>query len=78
MRRYAAESGAVYLDYHSAMVDERGWLKAELSADGLHPNEKGYEVMAPLAAAAIARALDATPGPRGRKQESVRQREVNR
>jgi lysophospholipase L1-like esterase len=67
MRRYAAESGAVYLDYHSAMVDERGWLKAELSGDGLHPNEKGYEVMAPLAAAAIARALDATPGPRGRK-----------
>jgi lysophospholipase L1-like esterase len=28
-----------------------------LSADDLHPNAKGYEVMAPLAEAAIARAL---------------------
>jgi lysophospholipase L1-like esterase len=28
-----------------------------LSEDGLHPNAKGYEIMAPLAEAAIARAL---------------------
>lgn len=57
IRRYAEETGAVYLDYHSAMVDARGGLRAELTADGVHPNAAGYAVMAPLAAAAIARAM---------------------
>lgn len=57
MRRYAASRGLVYLDYHSAMADERNGLRAELSGDGVHPNEAGYRVMAPLAEAAIAEAL---------------------
>jgi lysophospholipase L1-like esterase len=57
MRRYAAENKFTYLDYYSAMIDDKGFLKDELSNDGLHPNEKGYEVMGPLAEQAIARAL---------------------
>ncbi|HMN10036.1 MAG TPA: SGNH/GDSL hydrolase family protein [Gemmatimonadaceae bacterium] len=57
MRRYAASRGLVYLDYHSAMADERNGLRAELSGDGVHPNEAGYRVMAPRAEAAIAEAL---------------------
>ena len=52
-----AENGLTHLDYYSATVDERGFLKDELSEDGLHPNSKGYEVMAPLAAQAVASAL---------------------
>ena len=61
VRRYAAEVGETYLDYHSAMVDARGGLPVELSADGVHPNEAGYRVMAPLAEAAIAQALVRRP-----------------
>jgi lysophospholipase L1-like esterase len=38
------------------MVDEKGFLRDELSEDGLHPNQKGYDVMAPLAERAIAAA----------------------
>ena len=57
MRKYAADSHSIYLDYHSAMVDEKGFLKDELSDDGLHPNKKGYDVMAPLAEQAISSAL---------------------
>jgi len=57
MRRYAAAHDAVYLDYHSAMADERQGLRRELSGDGVHPNEAGYRVMAPLAERAIAEAL---------------------
>jgi lysophospholipase L1-like esterase len=57
MKKYASTSGATYLDYFSAMVDEKGFLKDELSDDGLHPNQKGYDVMAPLAERAIALAL---------------------
>lgn len=57
MVEYAKENDIVYLDYFSAMVDSGGYLKAELSDDGLHPNAKGYAVMEPLAKDAIASAL---------------------
>ena len=57
MRNYAAENKLTYLDYYSATVDDKGFLKDELSNDGLHPNEKGYEVMGPLAEEAIDRAF---------------------
>ncbi len=53
MKDYAAKVGATYVDYFSAMVDEKGWLKDGISADGLHPNPDGYKIMAPLAQAAI-------------------------
>jgi len=57
IKRYAAEVGETWLDYHTAMADARGGLPPELSSDGVHPNEAGYRLMAPLAEAAIARAL---------------------
>lgn len=54
---YASMKGAVYCDYFTAMVDERNGLPAELSDDGVHPNEAGYAIMEPLVEKAIARAL---------------------
>ena len=57
LREYAAKVHAEYVDYYSALVDDKGMLKDGYSADGLHPNAKGYELMAPLAEAAIGRAL---------------------
>lgn len=57
MKTYTANNKLIYLDYYSAVVDDKGFLRDELSDDGLHPNQKGYEIMAPLAEAAIARAL---------------------
>ena len=39
------------------MVDDKEMLRAELSGDDLHPNAAGYAIMAPLAEAAIQRAL---------------------
>ena len=47
----------MYLDYFSAMIDDKGLLRAELSADDLHPTAAGYAIMAPLAEAAIQRLL---------------------
>lgn len=61
IERYARAHGHVHLEYFSAMVDERGLLRADLSEDDLHPNAKGYALMAPLAEAAIARALGRRP-----------------
>ena len=57
IRDYALRTGTVYLDYWSAMLDESGMLRKELTWDGLHPNDAGYEVMGPLAEKAIAAAL---------------------
>lgn len=57
MKSYAATHGDVYLDYFSAMTDATGLLRAELSADDLHPTAAGYALMAPLAEAAIQKAL---------------------
>jgi acyl-CoA thioesterase-1 len=59
MADYARRNGAVYLDYWSAVADPAGALRADLSADGLHPNAAGYALMAPLAEQAIAAALRA-------------------
>jgi lysophospholipase L1-like esterase len=61
IKKYAAEHGDVYLDYFSAMVDDKGFLKSELTNDGLHPQAKGYAVMAPLAEQAIQQALSHKP-----------------
>ena len=57
MKKYAASEGHTYLDYFSAMLDQSGLLRTELSGDDLHPNAQGYAIMAPLADAAIKQAL---------------------
>ena len=57
MKDYARRRGHVYLDYHSAMADARQGMRAALSGDGVHPNEAGYRLMAPLAERAIRSAL---------------------
>lgn len=59
LKHYCDEHELVYLNYFSAMVDDKGLLKKDLAADGLHPNAAGYKIMAPLAAAAITTALAA-------------------
>ncbi|MFZ0804533.1 MAG: GDSL-type esterase/lipase family protein, partial [Candidatus Sulfotelmatobacter sp.] len=61
LKNYCASDGEIYLDYFSATVDEKGMLKRELAEDGLHPNVAGYKLMAPLAEAAIAKALASKP-----------------
>lgn len=57
LRSYAAEIHAQVADYYSALVDSRGMLKEGSSDDGLHPNARGYELMAPVAEVALEKAL---------------------
>src|SRR5277367_2412295 len=52
-----ASNSCLYLDYFSAMADDRMLLKKELADDGLHPNDAGYKIMARLAQAAIEKDL---------------------
>jgi lysophospholipase L1-like esterase len=48
---------AVFADYYAATVDGKGMLREGYSDDGLHPNVKGYELLAPVAESAIEKAL---------------------
>ncbi len=59
LKNYCADAsnGCTYLDYFSAMVDDKGLLKKDLADDGLHPNAAGFSLMAPMAEAAIEKAL---------------------
>ncbi len=57
LKDYAARTHVVYADYFSPLADDKGKLNASASQDGLHPNQKGYEIMTPIATAAIAQAL---------------------
>ncbi|HZQ25886.1 MAG TPA: SGNH/GDSL hydrolase family protein [Terriglobales bacterium] len=59
LKKYCAENGLQYLDYFSAMIDDKGLLRRDLSSDGLHPNPAAYKVMAPLAESAISKSLSA-------------------
>jgi len=57
IKAYAEKNKFIYLDYFSAMADDRNGLPADLSKDGVHPNKKGYEIMQPMVEKAIAKAL---------------------
>ena len=57
LKDYCAKNRLVYLDYFSALVDERGMLQRALADDGLHPTDAGYRIMASLAEKAIQKAL---------------------
>jgi lysophospholipase L1-like esterase len=57
LKNDAAQYGLTYVDYFSAVVDERKGMKAEYSGDGVHPNIEGYKVMEPLVENAIRKAL---------------------
>ena len=61
IKKYAADNGYVCLDYFLATADEKGYLKSEITNDGLHPNAQGYAVMGPLAEKAIQEALKKKP-----------------
>lgn len=57
LKAYASKHNIVYVDYFSAMADERKGLPTNLSGDGVHPNLAGYKIMEPLVQRAIADAM---------------------
>lgn len=61
IKSYSARANTTFADYYSALVDGKGMLKDGYSNDGLHPNDRGYALLAPVAAAAIEKALNEKP-----------------
>jgi hypothetical protein len=56
----------------SSFLDAVGFLKPDLGDDGLHPNAKGYRVMAPVALDAITKTLAPAPAAVDPKQRRRR------
>ncbi|WP_409557553.1 SGNH/GDSL hydrolase family protein [Allomuricauda sp. SCSIO 65647] len=57
LKKMAQEKGVVYLDYFSAMADDRNGLPKELAGDEVHPTKKGYAIMEKLVEKAIQETL---------------------
>lgn len=43
------------LDFNTPLADANGKMRAELTVDGVHPNDRGYELLAPVVEYALAR-----------------------
>ena len=61
LRAYTSQHGYGYVSYFDAVVDKDGLFTDDLTDDGLHPNAKGYRLMAPLALAAADKSVGAPP-----------------
>jgi len=61
IKAYSTEKGFVYLDYFSAMSDEKNGMIAEYTYDGVHCTSKGYDVMESMVVPAIQQALKSEP-----------------
>lgn len=74
LENFCAQRGYTYLNYFGAMVDGTGQLREDLGDDGLHPNSKGYRIMAPLAMAAVQK----TTGGASLQEQARKPRKRNR
>jgi len=61
LRGFAAARAYPLIDFHAALVDDRGALSSRFTADGLHPNAAGQDRMA----SALAPILDRLIGVNG-------------
>ena len=72
LQAFCSQRGYIYLNYFKALVDDAGQFQSDLADDGLHPNSKGYRIMAPLALEAIQKAA---AGPSSQSQQKPRRRQ---
>ncbi|GAB3016738.1 SGNH/GDSL hydrolase family protein [Niabella terrae] len=57
IRTFAQSRKIPYVDYHSALKDERNGLPEKYAKDGVHPTDEGYALMEQLVQPVIAKTL---------------------
>jgi lysophospholipase L1-like esterase len=57
LKEYAARRGATFVDYHTPLADDRQGMRPEHAADGVHPTDAGYRIMAGIVEPLIQSAL---------------------
>ena len=45
LKKYCKENNITYVNVHDSLVNKDGYLDNKYTNDGLHPNEKGYEII---------------------------------
>lgn len=53
IKKYATENNIIYVDYYSALADDKGGIPKKYSKDGVHPNLEAYKVMEEIILKAI-------------------------
>ena len=77
MQGYCRTGVCTYVDYFSAMVDSAGMMQSDLADDGLHPNAKGYRIMAPIAQKALDEVLRFAAAPAVAAPEPEKKHRLN-
>ena len=67
LRKFCRDRNFPYVDYYAQLADASGFLKADASDDGLHPNSKGYRLMAPVVQEVLDKLLQPAPAPKKRR-----------
>jgi lysophospholipase L1-like esterase/dienelactone hydrolase len=57
IKAYADKNKLSYIDYHTAMKNDKNGMNPDLAEDGVHPTMKGYKIMEALVEEAIGKAL---------------------
>lgn len=57
IKAYAGKNKIIYVDYHSALADERGGLPEKYSKDGVHPTLEAYKIMETIVQKAITKVI---------------------
>jgi len=45
IEKFAAKRGIPYVDYHTAMKNNENGMSVDIAEDGVHPTQKGFEIM---------------------------------
>jgi lysophospholipase L1-like esterase len=53
LQEMCRKHGWGYLDFNTPLKDSQGLMRAELTVDGVHPNDAGYKLLAPVVLAAL-------------------------
>jgi lysophospholipase L1-like esterase len=57
IKSYADKNKIPYIDYHSAMKNDKNGMNPDIAEDGVHPTLKGYKIMEALAEQSIKKIL---------------------
>ena len=57
IKAYAKANGIPYIDYHSALKNDKNGMNLDMAEDGIHPTIKAYKIMESLAQEQIKAAL---------------------
>jgi lysophospholipase L1-like esterase len=75
--RFCTQRSYTFLDFSAALSDNFGRIKPDFSDDGVHPNSKGYRIMAPITLQVIQKAVRPAAPPAVAPAKPVKRRSTS-